>query len=184
MSGTLLHDNLDKLRFTLTNSDDELPYDGTSHAVLTDLKFTLADLTEKVEIEGVTNDTVAPIVITSTAHGLTTGDLICLFFVVGNKPANGPQQITGINANSFSLDGTTGVGDWKDTTDDQDPPIWCPVVDDVSDVPVSHDANGMYKLEIDWDVNIVSGRSYLGYLVSDSAKLTRYVQIQGAAPLI
>ena len=184
MSGTLLHDNLDKLRFTLTNEDDGLKYDGTDHAVVTDLKFTLADLTEKVEIEGVTNDGVFPIVITSTAHGLTTGDLVCLFYVVGNKPANGPQQITVINANSFSLDGTTGVGDWKDTTDDQDPPIWCHTVDDVHDLPVSHDANGVYKLEIDWDVNLVSGRQYLGYLVSESAKLTRYVQIQGAAPLI
>ena len=184
MSGTLLHDNLDKLRFTLTNEDDGLKYDGTDHAVVTDLKFTLADLTEKVEIENVTDDGVSPIVITSTGNVPVTGALICLFFVVGNKPANGPQTATAINADTFSLDGTTGVGDWKDTTGDSYPPIWCPVVDDVSDVPVSHDADGVYKLEIDWDVNIVSGRNYLGYLVSESAKITRYVQIQGQAPLI
>ncbi len=57
---------------------------------------------------GATN--ASPIVITSTAHGLTTGTLVTLSGVGGNTNANGTFAVTRINANTFSLDGTTGNG--------------------------------------------------------------------------
>ena len=58
-----------------------------------------------------TNATNAsPIVITSTSHGLTTGALVTISGVTGNTAANGTFNVTKVDANSFSLDGTTGNG--------------------------------------------------------------------------
>lgn len=59
-----------------------------------------------VAITGASN--VAPIVITSTAHGLSTGDAISVSGVAGNTAANGVFTITKVDDNSFSLNGTTG----------------------------------------------------------------------------
>jgi len=59
----------------------------------------------------VTNATNAsPIVITSTAHGLTTGTRVTITGVVGNTAANGTFVITNVSADTFSLDGSTGNG--------------------------------------------------------------------------
>lgn len=52
-----------------------------------------------------------PVVITSTAHGRTTGDFVTISGVVGMTQLNGVQfRITVINANSFSLDNSDGTG--------------------------------------------------------------------------
>ena len=59
-------------------------------------------------LTGATNAT--PIVITFTAHGLTTGARIKITGVVGNTAANGTFIITKINSNTFSLDGSVGNG--------------------------------------------------------------------------
>ena len=52
----------------------------------------------------------APIVITSTSHGLTTGQRVTISGVLGNTAANGTFNVTKVNANTFSLDGSTGNG--------------------------------------------------------------------------
>lgn len=52
-------------------------------------------------ITGATNAT--PIVITSTAHGLSTGDVVTISGVGGNTAANGTFRITNTGANTFSL---------------------------------------------------------------------------------
>jgi hypothetical protein len=51
-----------------------------------------------------------PIVVTSTAHGLTTGDPVTVASVGGNTAANGDWVVTRVDANSFSLDGSVGNG--------------------------------------------------------------------------
>lgn len=51
-----------------------------------------------------------PIVITSTAHGLVTGDAVTVAAVGGNTAANGNWLVTKIDANTFSLDGSVGNG--------------------------------------------------------------------------
>lgn len=51
-----------------------------------------------------------PIVITSSDNGLVTGDSVTIGGVLGNTAANGTFTITVINANQFSLNGTTGNG--------------------------------------------------------------------------
>lgn len=59
-------------------------------------------------ITGATN--ASPIVITSTSHGLQTGDRLTVVNVGGNTAANGTFTITKVDANSFSLDDSTGNG--------------------------------------------------------------------------
>jgi hypothetical protein len=51
-----------------------------------------------------------PIVITSDNNGLVTGDSVTIGGVLGNTAADGTFTITYINANQFSLNGTTGNG--------------------------------------------------------------------------
>ncbi len=61
----------------------------------------------------ITNATNAiPIVVTCASHGLTTGELVTISEVVGNIAANGRWVITRIDANSFSLDDSSGVGEY------------------------------------------------------------------------
>lgn len=62
------------------------------------------------DITDATNAT--PIVITATAHGLTTGDPVFINEVEGNIAANGPHVVTVIDADTFELDDTTGDGDY------------------------------------------------------------------------
>lgn len=59
-------------------------------------------------ITGATNAT--PIVITSTAHGLSTGTRVTISGVFGNTAANGDWQITVVDANTFSLNTSVGNG--------------------------------------------------------------------------
>lgn len=52
----------------------------------------------------------SPIVITSAAHGLSTGTRVTITGVGGNTAANGSFIITVVDANSFSLNGSSGNG--------------------------------------------------------------------------
>lgn len=54
-----------------------------------------------------------PIVITSTAHGLATGDVVKIEGVGGNTSANNTWTITVLTANTFSLDGSTGTATYN-----------------------------------------------------------------------
>ena len=59
-------------------------------------------------ITGATNAT--PIVITSVAHGLTTGNVVAIKNVLGNTAANGTWTVTVVDANTFSLQTSVGNG--------------------------------------------------------------------------
>jgi hypothetical protein len=60
-----------------------------------------------VSISGATN--ASPIVITtSSAHGLTTNDIVTVASVGGNTNANGTWQITVLSSTTFSLIGSSG----------------------------------------------------------------------------
>jgi hypothetical protein len=50
----------------------------------------------------------SPIVITSATHGYATGDRVTIASVGGNTAANGNWVITRVDANSYSLDDSTG----------------------------------------------------------------------------
>ncbi len=57
-------------------------------------------------VTGATNAT--PIVITTAAHGFSTGDVVTLASVGGNTNANGTFRVTVISSTTFSLDGSAG----------------------------------------------------------------------------
>lgn len=61
-------------------------------------------------ISGATN--ASPIVITCTGHGYSTGDTVVIASILGNLEANGTWEITVIDTNTFSLNGSTGSGAW------------------------------------------------------------------------
>jgi hypothetical protein len=52
----------------------------------------------------------SPIVITSAAHGLSSGGTVTISGVLGNTAANGTWVITVVDANDFSLNGSVGNG--------------------------------------------------------------------------
>jgi hypothetical protein len=52
----------------------------------------------------------SPVVITSSGHGLSTGTRVTISGVLGNTAANGTFTVTRVDANTFSLDGSTGNG--------------------------------------------------------------------------
>ena len=71
------------------------------------------------DITNVTDDTVTPIVITSTGHGLENGDMVEIVGVLGNTAANGSFIVDSVAPNTFeivALDGTatTGNGDYDE----------------------------------------------------------------------
>jgi len=74
-------------------------------------------LATALDITDVTDNTITPIVITSTAHGLENGDMVEIVDVLGNTAANGSFIVDSKADNTFvivALDGsaTTGNGDY------------------------------------------------------------------------
>lgn len=89
----------------------EFQLDGSSRGLVTvDMQNTIPQGT----IRAATN--AGPIVITSPNHGLTAGQRIRVNNVNGNTAANGLQKVTIIDADTFSLDGTTGNGTYDTTS--------------------------------------------------------------------
>lgn len=54
----------------------------------------------------------SPINIELAAHGLTTGDIVWVASVGGNTAANGAWEVTVVDADNFTLDGSTGNGSY------------------------------------------------------------------------
>lgn len=89
--------------------------DGTLNWISNAFKAMLLDLdTVSTAIKAITAASNAtPIVITSTAHGFTNGDIVCIGKVLGNLAANGVWKVANVAANTFELqrpDGTNAVG--------------------------------------------------------------------------
>lgn len=63
---------------------------------------------ETGSVTGATN--ASPIVVTSAGHGVSTGQAVTVASVGGNTAANGDFLATAIDANTFSLQGSTGNG--------------------------------------------------------------------------
>ncbi len=63
-------------------------------------------------ITGTSGNGVGPITITSNGHNLETGQRVTIQGVLGNTNANGTFTITVIDGNTFSLNGTTGNGNY------------------------------------------------------------------------
>lgn len=61
-------------------------------------------------VTGLSN--ASPIVATSVAHGLQTGNKVNLAGATGNTAANGNWVVTRTGADTFSLNGSAGNGPW------------------------------------------------------------------------
>lgn len=61
-------------------------------------------------LTGATN--ASPISVTATAHGFATGAKVTISGVLGNVNANGTFTITVVDANTFTLNGSTGSGSY------------------------------------------------------------------------
>ncbi len=101
---------------------------GADKEMLLVLGITLA--TPK-DITDVTDDTVTPIVITSTAHGLEDGDMVEIVGVLGNTAANGSFIVDSKATDTFeivALDGsaTTGNGNFNEGSPTGDVTIFYP----------------------------------------------------------
>lgn len=85
--------------------DGELFLDNPPATTGTITACTLKNTTGRI-----TNTTNAtPIVVSSRTHGLSTGDVVRIYGNIGNTAANGTFQITVIDANSFSLQDSSGT---------------------------------------------------------------------------
>jgi hypothetical protein len=59
-------------------------------------------------VTGATN--ASPIVVTTAAHGFSTGDVVTIASVGGNTAANGTFRVTVVSSTTFSLQGSVGNG--------------------------------------------------------------------------
>lgn len=71
-------------------------------------EYTVANAIAPRAITSSTN--ASPIVVTATAHGYSTGDIVTIFGHATNTAANGTWTVTKVTADTFSLDGSTGNG--------------------------------------------------------------------------
>ena len=108
-------------------------------------------------ITGATN--AMPISITSTAHGLLSSDQITITNVAGNTAANGIWNITKIDANTFTLVGSSGNGTYTSSTGN-----WaaCPTAGDTFNIDNSSD-NIMFGLNQSLLGVLVAGNIYSSF---------------------
>lgn len=70
-----------------------------------------ATLKQTAAVTGASNAT--PIVVTSALHGLTVGASVTLSGVLGNTAANGTFTISAVTANTFTMTGSVGNGEYS-----------------------------------------------------------------------
>jgi len=92
------------------NGDDVIH----QHDITVNANWTIGNSVGNYAVAGSTAITAAsnasPIQITSTSHGYTTGNVAVIASVGGNTAANGVWAVTVIDANNFTLNGSTGNG--------------------------------------------------------------------------
>ncbi len=93
---------------TPVNADAALTFRVYGPLGLVAAATSAAALLDTGQVTNATNAT--PVVITSANHGLTTGTFVTVSGVTGNTGANVTTTITKVDANTFSLDGSTGNG--------------------------------------------------------------------------
>lgn len=77
--------------------------------------FRVASTADGGNVIGASHDPTGAtdVVITSTSHGLATGDSVTIAAVLGNLAANGTHTVTVISANEFSLDGVVSTATYE-----------------------------------------------------------------------
>lgn len=119
-----------------------------------DINLESQDYTDTAGLSGsVTGTTGAgvPVTITSAAHGLTSGQQVQVSGVVGNTAANGAWVCTVIDEDNFTLDGSSGDGDY-DSGGTWGTGIWSSTSEDPGEFeqdPENHRYNSDYAPSLD-----------------------------------
>lgn len=92
----------------IQNSARGVVYGGSFYGATCDACYFEKDGGTPFAVTGATN--ASPIVIAATAHPLLSGEQVRIFGVSGNGAANGFFTVTVVDANHFSLNGSTGSG--------------------------------------------------------------------------
>ena len=107
-----------------TNASASSSYITAEVATQTDLLASsnktrnVVDATYPLHTDGTSSKTITaatnatPIQITASSHGFSTGDFVANAGVLGNTAANGIFQITVVDSNNFTLNGSTGNGSY------------------------------------------------------------------------
>ncbi len=141
-------------------------------------------------ITGATGNAVSPIVITSPHHGLRTGQQVTITGVGGNTNANSPAGtggyfITVIDADHFSLNGTTGNGTYTVNTGSYalpvDPTGSSPVGIVLTDFSPKLDALGKPVLDVNNNPILRDGLPDIVSANNGSSNLTMYTGSPAAA---
>lgn len=88
-----------------------LPNNSIAAGLLTSKAGAITNVNSSLTFPGIPQQfPISPIVVTSAAHGLTTGTRVAISGVGGNTAANGTWVITKIDDDRFSLNGSTTNG--------------------------------------------------------------------------
>jgi hypothetical protein len=96
-----------------------------------------------------------PIVVTSADHGLADDDVITIINVGGNGAAKGTFAVTVIDDDSFSLDGSTGDGDY--TGGGQ----WFQCLAETDGLTMGDEGDGLYSIDIDGSIGLNPQQVYI-----------------------
>lgn len=120
-------------------------------------------------VENVSN--ASPIVITSTNHGLVTGQQITIVNVGDNRGAHGTFTITVIDANNFSLNGSTGTAAYSQGGE------FFPCIQDCAGLPFSLVAPGQYQVDIFGNIGLINNVTYVMVIYCTGAYRDYYNEI-------
>lgn len=113
-------------------------------------------------ITGATN--ASPIAITSTAHGLQTGNVVKITGVGGNTAANGTFVVTRTGANTFTLDGSTGNGAY--TSGGAWHVLGLYELALTVSAGAGYEAGRLYNVRIDWQASSVNYTKIVSFIVT------------------
>ncbi|MEI8021763.1 MAG: hypothetical protein WCH39_26370 [Schlesneria sp.] len=99
--------------------------------------------------------TSSPIVITSTNHGLVTGQKITIVNVGDQRGAHGTFVVTVVDANNFSLNGSTSIAAYSQGGQ------FFACIQDCAGLAFSLVDTGQYQVEIDGNVGLVNNTTYV-----------------------
>ncbi len=105
------------------------------------------------KITGATNMT--PIVVTSAAHGLATGAVVTIVNVGGNGAAKGTFTITRVSADTFSLNGSIGDGNY--TNGGQ----WYQCLASAAALALTDEGDGLYSVDVDGSIGLLANVQYV-----------------------
>lgn len=137
-----------------------------------DVYCTLCEADVLGVVTGATN--ASPIVITAPAHGLVTGDVVAIVNVGGNGAARGTFTITRVDANHFSLDGSTGSGAYDGGG------VWMKAFDDpaAQAIALSISGDGAYRGILPGTLGLIVNRLYYLVFYCLGAYRDQYSEVQ------